>query len=308
MKRLADVAVVGGGLLVGALLVGVAFGGRGPLEPALPAAPAPAPRGPDPGMEVPRTVEGLFLGQSGSLRFVQVTAGEPIVDPLLKDYLAPLVGRPPGVYDIGLHAPDGDRIAVLSLVPFRAKIGPALKGYSIGFWPDEARRTRSPRYPLPQGFVEVTRGNQFTKLSKRFELKDFVTKDQGGVWPKFVVIDQSVVDKLELISDELTRMGRPSRVVILSGFRTPEHNRTREVGGASDSRHMYGDAADIIIDQDRDGIMDDLNRDGRSDWRDARLLGAVIERVESFYPDLKGGLGVYPGSVHTDTRGVRARW
>lgn len=32
-------------------------------------------------------------------------------------------------------------------------------------------------------------------------------------------------------------------LVILSGYRTPEHNA--EVGGARDSRHLHGDAADL---------------------------------------------------------------
>jgi hypothetical protein len=40
-------------------------------------------------------------------------------------------------------------------------------------------------------------------------------------------------------------LGRP--LIISSSFRSPEHNR--DVGGASFSRHLYGDAVDIDVDQ-----------------------------------------------------------
>ena len=78
---------------------------------------------------------------------------------------------------------------------------------------------------------------------------------------------------------------------------------------------MYGDAMDIYIDNDNNGSMDDLNRDGRVDIADARVLAAAADRVERKYPSLIGGIGVYrarPGAhngfVHIDTRGFRARW
>jgi hypothetical protein len=77
---------------------------------------------------------------------------------------------------------------------------------------------------------------------------------------------------------------------------------------------MYGDAGDIFIDNDGNGVMDDLNRDGRIDVKDAEVISAAAERVESRYPALAGGVGTYPACcghgpfTHIDTRGYRARW
>jgi hypothetical protein len=77
---------------------------------------------------------------------------------------------------------------------------------------------------------------------------------------------------------------------------------------------MYGDAADVFVDADGDGVMDDLDGDGKITVHDAQVLCAVAEGVETEHPDLVGGLSAYPGNsahgpfVHVDARGVRARW
>jgi hypothetical protein len=74
---------------------------------------------------------------------------------------------------------------------------------------------------------------------------------------------------------------------------------------AGDSRHQYGDAADVVM---------DANGDGRITARDGMLVANAVERVEYEHPDLAGGLGLYTGRqfrtpyVHIDTRGKRARW
>jgi hypothetical protein len=77
---------------------------------------------------------------------------------------------------------------------------------------------------------------------------------------------------------------------------------------------MYGDAADVFVDANQDGVMDDLNKDGRITVADALMLRAAAERVEDQYPELVGGLSAYPANsehgpfVHVDTRGMKARW
>ena len=82
----------------------------------------------------------------------------------------------------------------------------------------------------------------------------------------------------------------------------------------SSSRHMYGDAADVFVDSDGDGLMDDLDGDGAVTIQDARVLYAVVEAVERRHADLADGLSVYATTtahgpfVHVDARGVRARW
>jgi hypothetical protein len=82
-----------------------------------------------------------------------------------------------------------------------------------------------------------------------------------------------------------------SRVVVLSGFRAPYYNDLRIDGRGAASRHQFGDAADIIIDADGNGQMDDLNGDRRSDLRDLSRIGAAVASVERRYPELIGGLG-----------------
>jgi hypothetical protein len=79
---------------------------------------------------------------------------------------------------------------------------------------------------------------------------------------------------------------------------------------------MYGDAADIYVDADpRDGVMDDLNGDGRITKADADFLYDVAETLfASGKTVLEGGLESYPANavhgpfVHSDGRGQTARW
>ena len=68
----------------------------------------------------------------------------------------------------------------------------------------------------------------------------------------------------------------------MSGFRTPDYNEEGVgAGGRSAvSRHQYGDAADVYPDDRGRGRMDDLNRDGRVDLKDARILAHAAEMVE----------------------------
>jgi uncharacterized protein YcbK (DUF882 family) len=162
----------------------------------------------------------------------------------------------------------------------------------------------------------VTRENQGLRLSEHFSLREFLTHDQGAIWPKYVVVDPLLIDKLELVMRELEAMGVPAwRMVVMSGFRTPQYNRRGlDQGRASLSRHQYGDAADVWVDNDGDWYMDDLNRDGRRDTADAAVMLEAVERVESRHPGLIGGAGTYPDNgahgpfIHVDVRGSRARW
>jgi uncharacterized protein YcbK (DUF882 family) len=131
------------------------------------------------------------------------------------------------------------------------------------------------------------------------------------------VLREPLIDKLELVLAELRRMGvSANRLRVMSGFRTPQYNQQGVGAGGrvQDSRHQYGDAADIIVDADGDGRMDDLNADGRVDLADARYLVRIILAVEEAHPELVGGIGVYRSAgqsgpfVHVDARGERARW
>ena len=120
-------------------------------------------------------------------------------------------------------------------------------------------------YLNPDGFVEVQPENVETRLSAHFRLRDFLTHDQQQTWPKYVALEERLIDKLELVLRELRARGiDEGRVVVLSGFRAPYYNDLRiDEGAARASRHQFGDAADLIIDANGDGRMDDLNGDRR---------------------------------------------
>ena len=247
-----------------------------------------------------------MLGLSGNLRVV-----EAMLSPTRADGGS-------AVHPTGFEAPDGAPIQAISLVPLAAKLGANWRGYRVGFWPGErAASHQRARYTLPDGFIEVTPENQDLPLSTRFRIRDFLTHDQQSTWPKVLVIRLPLLDKLELIAGALRTLGKPDDVRVMSGFRTPEYNALGvgpRGGRARDSRHMYGDAADIYVDSDGDGRMDDLDGDGRVTINDARWLGQVAERVEAEYPGLAGGIGIYRANtlhgpfVHVDTRGTPARW
>lgn len=264
-----------------------------------------------------RTPGPEVLGSSGNLRALIGMPGALVKDLVLQPLLSGLPLEEPGVHSLGLTAPDQESLVVVSLESLGVLKGSRLDAYRVGRWPTRGLAARDPRYAPPPGFIPVTPENESTLVSKHFRLTDFLTHDQPDVWPKVLVLRAPLLDKLELIADELRRRGLPDSLRIMSGFRTPQYNAQGvgpKGGRAGDSRHMYGDAADVIVDANGDGVMDDLNRDGRVTIRDARVLYAVAEQVEAEHPDLVGGLSAYRASsshgpfVHVDARGVRARW
>ncbi|MGH7469893.1 MAG: YcbK family protein [Longimicrobiales bacterium] len=309
--------------------------GSGITNPLSPAAPPPTPFLLDAVMR--RIGEATnYRGLSGALKVRVQAPGDtaPVIDSLPPDvrveYAEPAtqperVSQPsrPGIWNVLVRMGDAIRpvpdLSVIRLVPLTEKKAGRIGSYVIGSWPYErGGRPRSPAYAPPAGLVRVTPHNLDTPVSEHFQLRDFVTKGQAQVWPKYVALSTRLLDKLELTIQELERSGlEVGDVGVISGFRTPTYNESggNPRGRAALSRHMYGDAMDIFIDNNRDGRMDDLNRDGRVDVRDARVLAAAADRVEKRHPSLIGGIGVYqprPGAhsgfVHIDTRGYRARW
>ena len=211
---------------------------------------------------------------------------------------------------------------VIAMLPFSAKQNGHIGAYFVGTWPSEQGAkgpAKAPpgEYGNPAGFIEVTPDNRGTQVSEHFKLGDFVTHDQPNVWPKYIVLQQKLLDKLELVLADLQAHGVDVHgVKVMSGFRTPQYNYTggNTAGRAANSRHMFGDASDIYIDNTGSGQMNDLNHDGRVDINDSRVILEAVERVEAAHPELVGGAGVYtaaPGHgpfIHIDTRGYRARW
>lgn len=245
-------------------------------------------------------------GISGAIRALFVTPEEAAqIDPVELPH--------PGVRAL----PDAPGMVEIVLTPFSAKVGGRIGRYVLGRWPFEDRPPVSPAYADPRGFVEVTPETAGLHVSQHFTLGEFLTKNQPGLWPKYIVLEPRLLDKLELTIAKLREEGHPVRnLFVMSGFRTPDYNAL-DLGPKSRSaisRHLYGDAADVYPDDAGRGVIDDLNHDGRIDLADARIVADAAEAVEREHPSLVGGIGIYPGTrahgpfVHIDVRGRRARW
>ncbi len=226
-----------------------------------------------------------------------------------------------GIWKVAINAANAIKpLAGFSVITLRSaseEQNGRLGLYYIGNWPAARRVRPGVVYTPPSGFIEVTPENQNTQLSEHFKLRDFLPHDQQNIWPKYIVLDMKLIDKDELVLADLAQHGIDVRGIrVMSGFRTPQYNRGGgdPRGRAALSRHMYGDANDIFIDNDGNGAMDDLNHDGRVNIADAKVIQDAVNRVERAHPSLVGGCGIYTGNsahgpfTHIDTRGYPARW
>jgi len=206
------------------------------------------------------------------------------------------------------------RLNVFVIVPLsRVKDG-SLNGYRIGAYPTVPLRGLK-IYRPPRGFIEVTPDNIDTQVSPHFTLRQFLCK-QAGDYPKYLILRERLLLKLELLLQQFNAAGyRAAGFQVMSGYRTPFYNRS--IGNVKYSRHVYGGAADIFVDENpTDGAMDDLNKDGKIDVYDAAVLYDLIDGLygKDSYERFVGGLGRYkktashPPFVHVDVRGFRARW
>ncbi len=198
------------------------------------------------------------------------------------------------------------------LVPYDGE--PSLNGYKIGEY-QKIPLNNDPAYNVPTGFIEVNESNRDTWLSPHFQLRQFLCKQEGD-YPKYVLISPRLLLKLEFILEAVQEAGIPtSSFYITSGYRTPAYNVA--IGNSTRySRHSYGDAADIFVDIDQNGKIDDLSRDGKIDNADPRVLYDLVDEMtgKPDYQRFSGGLGFYEvkkwrtGFIHVDTRGSEVRW
>ena len=113
------------------------------------------------------------------------------------------------------------------------------------------------------------------KLAPHFAEKEFACRCCG-----MVIVSMELVTKLEEMRQA---MGKP--IIVSSGYRCPRHNRA--VGGAINSYHMKGLAADIHV------------------------VGYTAEQLAALaFRFGFDGIGVYRRGnyIHVDVRGYRARW
>ena len=115
-------------------------------------------------------------------------------------------------------------------------------------------------------------------LSANFSRSEFKCKCNKC---SYDTVDSELIDVLEMLKAYF----RGAKVTIGSGHRCPEHNAA--VGGAENSMHLTGKAADIYV-------------EGFNPAEVARYL-------KEKYPD-RFGIGEYNTFTHCDVRNEKARW
>jgi len=122
------------------------------------------------------------------------------------------------------------------------------------------------------------------RLTTNFTLAEFNCKSGAPMPPNVLTRIQELANNLQVLRDELG-----ASITINSGYRSPAHNAA--IGGATASRHVVGDAADIRV----RGFT-------------PRQVAAKIEELIAAGKMKQGGLKAYASWVHYDCRGTRARW
>ena len=223
-----------------------------------------------------------------------------------------------GIYPVKItNTRTGSSISlnVFVMIPLNRIQDGHLNGYHIGQYPTEALR-QLPAYNPPRGLIEITSENEDIFVSPHFRLRQFICKQEGD-YPKYMILDARLLATLEQLLEMVNARGyRAQTFSIMSGYRTPYYNRA--IGNRTTySRHLWGDAADIFIDEEpRDGKMDDLNQDGVIDTHDADVIYQLIENASEPHLQqiLMGGLARYRETsshgpfIHVDARGSYARW
>jgi uncharacterized protein YcbK (DUF882 family) len=126
------------------------------------------------------------------------------------------------------------------------------------------------------------------QVTKNFNISEMEYYDR--VPEKLLENAKEVLGSLQILRDACGKS-----ITIMSGYRSPERNE--EVGGATKSQHMEGNACDIKVKD-----------------MDPKDVATLIEKLIKEGKMKQGGLGIYPratiaeGWVHYDTRGVKARW
>lgn len=154
-------------------------------------------------------------------------------------------------------------------------------------------------------FFKINRSQINIKVAGHFRVKDFLAKDQfyrkslfDKKFNQYWLIDKKLLYKTIELQQELIANGyNPKAFWIRYGHRPPQFNS--EVNGANFSRHVNGEAADLVI--------KDINLDGKYTEEDKTI---VLDIVENKIIGNTGGVGRYPGTrtVHIDVRGKKARW
>lgn len=110
-------------------------------------------------------------------------------------------------------------------------------------------------------------------IAKHFSLREFQCSDGTPI----LLLDHVLVDWLDYLRDEF------GPVRVNSGYRT--HCYNEKIGGASDSRHLYGLAADVVAVKEKPETV--------ANWAEEHNFG---------------GIGRYHRFTHLDVWSENRRW
>jgi len=114
------------------------------------------------------------------------------------------------------------------------------------------------------------------KLTNNFNLNEF-NKHNFPLTETILRNIQELAKNLQVLRDEVKKP-----IKITSGYRDPSFNK--KIGGATQSRHITGEAADLKI-----------------QGYTPKQVAAIIEKLISAGKMKQGGLGIYSTWIHYDT-------
>ncbi|SDK89406.1 peptidase M15A [Halanaerobium congolense] len=203
---------------------------------------------------------------------------------------------------------------VFVLHPAEKKNGQYLDGFKIGYYP-KITADKQKYYSKPVGFLKIEESLLNLNLTPHFTMEQFVTR-QSTKFPQYIVLQESLLLKLEYFLEEVNKAGyKADTFGIVSVYRSPYFNK--KLGNNTNfSRHLFGDAADIYIDNTGNQWMDDLNEDGKSNIYDSNILFELAVKFDQNekFSQLQGGLSSYNGNgvrgpfLHIDSRGFHVTW
>lgn len=273
---------------------------------------------PNESLRVSFPVDDQLIIESGSIQFVEnLDVSTSDETDKIKNFNQVFVAKTPeetGIYDVyvlGFLEEKQIHLQVVVMVPFKEIQNGFLEEYRIDEYPKVPFRGLK-SYEHPAGFVRITEEMLNKKVSQHFTFQQFLCKQHSG-YPKFIVVQTTMLQMLESFFDFVVYSGYEIESFgVISAYRTPFYNRM--INNGRYSRHQYGDAMDLFIDENRDGRLDDLNNDQKITMADVDVLYNLAIEFQKSSEIYIGGIGKYRpksihgGFVHMDNRGYMARW
>lgn len=126
------------------------------------------------------------------------------------------------------------------------------------------------------------------QITKNFNINEFKCKANGEI-----IINADVIAHIQRLQKFRDWYNRP--MTVTSGYRTEAYNK--QVGGVSNSQHIYGIATDILLPLEYSGFTSERKKEFQANIQNkwAELCKAAL---------LQGGVGWYDrqGFFHLDSR------